>query len=168
MAAPLLPLLKKAAVALVTDKRVRKIVVGIVLGVIFLAVLPIIAVLGIFTGGLDLGFDDINELLEQQRAMGELTMQKIEERMQEEGYSGQRIEEAQALFVLALFDCGGDDGFVEKYVECFEPEQTDEQLIAAVNGKFGTTVAAQEFADTVREIRGRYAEKGIEEEHPSG
>ena len=46
MAAPLLPLLKKAAVALVTDKRVRKIIVGIVLGVIFLAVLPIIAMLG--------------------------------------------------------------------------------------------------------------------------
>ena len=44
MAFPIIPILKKVAVTLVTDKKARKVILGIVLGIIFVILMPIIAV----------------------------------------------------------------------------------------------------------------------------
>ena len=104
MAVPIIPILKKVAVAIVSDKKGRKVVIGIVLGIIFVIMMPIIAILGIFSGGIDLGLDDINSLVQQQQTVGESTLTAIEEEMLSEGYSQLKVEEAQAIYLLALFD----------------------------------------------------------------
>ena len=104
MAVPIIPILKKVAVAIVSDKKGRKVVIGIVLGIIFVIMMPIIAIMGIFSGGIDLGLDDINSLIEQQQTVGESTLTAIEESMLDEGYSQLKVEEAQAIYLLALFD----------------------------------------------------------------
>ena len=77
MADPIIPILKKVAVAIVSDNKGRKVVIGIVLGIIFVSTMPIIAIMGIFSGGIDLGLDDINSLIEQQQAVGESTLTAI-------------------------------------------------------------------------------------------
>ncbi len=46
--------------------------------------------------------------------------------------------DAQVLFVLALQDYAHQAGFVSRLVGCFSENQSDEQLIAAVNAAFGT------------------------------
>ncbi len=169
MAAPaIIPILKKVAVTLVTDKKARKVIIGIVLGVIFIIILPIIAILGIFSGTIDIGVDNVKEILEQKQQIAEVTMADIEEEMLADGYSAQRIEEAQALYMVVLFGYSEDEGFVEKYVGCFEIEQTDEELISTVNSEFGTAVTTQEFTDVVQEIRDKYAEQEKQEENNSG
>jgi len=48
---------------------------------------------------------------------------------------------------------------VERLVGCFEAEQTDEQLISAVNAEFGTTINPSDFTVAVQEIRDKYAEQ---------
>ncbi len=166
MAAPaIIPILKKVATVVISDKKLRKVAVGIVLGVIFIIILPIIAILGIFSGTIDVGVDNVKEILEQKQQIAEYTMSDIEEEMLADGYSAQRIEEAQALYMVVLFGYSEEEGFVEKYVGCFEIEQTDEELISTVNSEFGTTVTTQEFVNVVQEIRDKYAEQENQEEN---
>lgn len=158
MAAPaVIPILKKVASVVISDKKLRKVAIGIVLGVLFLILLPIIAVLGIFSGTIDVGLDNVGEIIAQQQATGEATMTEIETVMVEDGYSAQRIEEAQALYTLVFFNRGDEDGFVEKFVGCFEIEQTDEELITTVNTTFGTTIITEQYTQAVKEIRDKYA-----------
>lgn len=159
MAFPIIPILKKVAVTLVTDKKARKVILGIVLGIIFVILMPIIAVLGIFSGGIDLGLDDINSLVAQQQAVGESTLTAIEETMLDEGYSQLKVEEAQAIYLLALFDKGDEENFVERLVGCFATEQTDTELITAVNDEFGTAIIPSDFTVAVQEIRDKYAKQ---------
>ena len=165
MAFPIIPILKKVAVTLVTDKKARKVILGIVLGIIFVILMPIIAILGIFSGGIDLGLDDINSLVEQQQTVGESTLTAIEEEMLSEGYSQLKVEEAQAIYLLALFDKTDEENFVERLVGCFEEEQTDAELIASVNAEFGTAITPSEFTEALKEVREKYLNQ---EENSSG
>ena len=94
-----------------------------------------------------------------------ITLTAIEEQMLEAGYSELRVEEAQAVYLLALFDKGDEDQFVERLVGCFEEEQTDAELISAINAEFGTAINHTEFTEAVKEIREKYKNQ---EENPSG
>ena len=103
-------------------------------------------------------------VLEQQQ-VGESTLVAIEEQMLEAGYSAQRVEEAQAVYLLALFDKSDEEQFVERLVGCFEEEQTDAELISAVNAEFGTAITPSEFTEALKEVREKYLNQ---EENSSG
>ena len=166
MAAPaIVPIIKKVASVVLSDKKGRKAVLMIIGIVLVIIILPIIALLGIFSGGIDLGLDDINSMVQEQQQVGEATLVAIEEAMLDEGYSQLRVEEAQAVYLLALFDKSDEENFVERLVGCFEEEQTDAELIASVNAEFGTAINHTEFTEAVKEIREKYSNQ---EENLSG
>ena len=166
MAAPaIIPILKKVASVVLSDKKGRKAVLMIVGIVLVIIILPIIALLGIFSGGIDLGLNDINSLVQEQQQVGEATLVAIEEAMLDEGYSQLRVEEAQAVYLLALFDKSDEENFVERLVGCFEEEQTDAELIASVNAEFGTAITPSEFTEALKEVREKYLNQ---EENSSG
>ena len=54
--------LKKIAVALLTDKNVIKIIAGIVIGIIIIVVMPIIAVVSVWGGSMDIDTDKLGGL----------------------------------------------------------------------------------------------------------
>lgn len=58
--------LKKIAVALLTDKKVIKTIGGIVIGIIIIVVMPIIAVVSVFNGSMELDTDKLNQCLYKQ------------------------------------------------------------------------------------------------------
>ena len=166
MAAPaIIPILKKVASVVLSDKKGRKAVLMIVGIVLVIIILPIIALLGIFSGGIDLGLNDINSMVQEQQQVGEATLVAIEEAMLDEGYSQLRVEEAQAVYLLALFDKSDEENFVERLVGCFEEEQTDAELISAVNAEFGTAITPSEFTEALKEVREKYLNQ---EENSSG
>lgn len=166
MAAPaIVPILKKVASVVLSDKKGRKAVLMIIGIVLVIIILPIIALLGIFSGGIDLGLDDINSMVQEQQQVGEATLVAIEEAMLDEGYSQLRVEEAQAVYLLALFDKSDEENFVERLVGCFEEEQTDAELIASVNAEFGTAITPSEFTEALKEVREKYLNQ---EENSSG
>ena len=166
MAAPaIVPIIKKVASVVLSDKKGRKAVLMIIGIVLVIIILPIIALLGIFSGGIDLGLDDINSMVQEQQQVGEATLVAIEEAMLDEGYSQDRVEEAQAVYLLALFDKTDEENFVERLVGCFEEEQTDAELISAVNAEFGTAINHSEFTEALKEIREKYENQ---EENSSG
>lgn len=152
--------LKKIAVALFTNPKVLKTVLGIVLGIVIALITPILAVIAVFNGGIKLDTEKLQQMITENLSAAdqamlqqvEDTMYAIENEMMAAGFTG-RIKEAQVLYILALEDYAEEPDFVPKLVGCFTAEQTDEQLIAAVNAAFGTELTAEEFGEVMGDIR---------------
>ncbi len=163
MSATVAAALKKIAVYILTDKKALKVVGGIVLGIIIIIIMPIVAVLGIFNGSIEIDTDRLQEMVienlsaEEQAKLQfvETTMTDIETAMKKAGFTG-RVKEAQVLYTLALSEKAHESDFVSKLVGCFVSEQTDEQLIGAVNSAFGTSLTAEDFTKVMNGIRGVY------------
>lgn len=153
MAAPIIPILKKVAVAIVSDKKGRKWLLGVILGITFIILMPIIALLGIFSGGLDLNLDGIYDKINEQQAKMEIVAQDIEDEMLNAGYTQVEVQEAQTLYLFALHDEAEEDGFVLRLVGCFEADQTDEELVQKVNTEFGKEITTEDFQNAVQEFR---------------
>lgn len=164
MSATVAAALKKIVVALLTNPKVLKTIGGIVLGIIIIIVMPIIAIVSIFNGDLEIDTDRLQQMVvenlsaeEQQKLQFvEDTMYGIESAMRDSGYSAQRVKEAQVLFTLVLSDKAHEPDFISKLIGCFAEEQTDAQLIAAVNTAFGTELTAEDFEKVMHGIRAVY------------
>ena len=155
--------LKKIAVAILTDKKLRKAVLGIVLGIIIIVIMPAVAVIALFNGDINIDTDRlqqivIEEMSDEEKAKLQTVedmMNAIESTMTEKGFTAERTKEAQVLYTLALYDHSKADGFVDKLVGCFAEDQTDEQLIAAVNSAFGTELKSEDYSKIMNSIRAK-------------
>ena len=86
--------LKKIAVSLLTDKKVLKVVGGIVLGIIIIIVMPIVAIVSIFNGTIEFDTAELQQMVEQNLSAEEIaklqgvedTMYAIEDAMTAAGY----------------------------------------------------------------------------------
>lgn len=163
MSATVAAALKKIAVYILTDKKALKTVCGIVLGIIVIIVMPIVAVLGIFNGDIEIDTDRLQTMVIQNLSAEEKaklqsvddTMKSIDVKMKSAGFNG-REKEAQVLYVLALDNFSHSPDFADKLVSCFAENQTDEQLISAVNTAFGTQLTAEDFGKVMGNIRSAY------------
>ncbi len=160
MAFPIAVILKKAAIAVGSNKKVLKTVGCIALGLVVIICMPMAAVLGIFSGGagIDTGKTEIPQ---EEVLQAEETVERIEEKMLEKGFGAERIEEAMVLFSFCLFQFAGEENFAERLAGCFETEQTDEELIAAVNAEYGTNILPEEFIDIMEEIKSQKEEEKL-------
>lgn len=162
MSATVAAALKKLAVAVITDKKTRKVVIGIVLGILVLLIMPVIAVVSIFNGSIEIDTARLQEMVMQNLSAEDMamlqavedTMLAIEDEMTAAGFA-ERTQEAQVLYALALSDTAHEPEFVPRLVGCFADDQTDEQLIAAVNETFGTAIESDEFTNTMQSIRAK-------------
>lgn len=164
MSATVAAALKKIAVAILTDKKLRNTVLGIVLGVIIIIVMPFAAIIALFNGGINIDTNRLQTLVVQNMSAEEQArlhrvediMYEIEDKMTEAGFGAERVKEAQVLYVLALSDYAEEAGFVDKLVGCFADGQSDAQLISAVNAAFGTNLSADDFTKVMSAIRAVY------------
>lgn len=160
MSATVAAALKKAAVYIPTDKKALKTVFGIVLGVIIIIIMPILAVLGIFNGNIEIDTDRLQQMVvenlsaEEQAKLQfvEDTMYGIETAMKDAGMNG-KTKEAQVIYILALSDKAHESDFISKLVGCFSADQTDEQLISSINSAFGTQLTVDDFSNVMKNIR---------------
>lgn len=152
--------LKKIAVSLFADKKVLKVAGGIALGVIIIIAMPIVAVVSIFNGDVEIDYSRLDEIIvenmdesdRENLELSESVLAELETKMTEAGFAS-RIQEAQTLYLLGLVDRGGEEGFSDTLVGCFAEEQTDEELIAAVNETFGSTITLEDFTRAMEKYR---------------
>ena len=156
MSATVAAALKKIAVYILTDKKALKVVGGIILGIIIIIIMPIVALLGIFTGSVDIDTDRLHEMIAEQQSVAIESWSNVETAMTNAGYDSLRIQEAQALFTFALYDHASEPDFASKLVGCFAQEQTDEELISAVNAAFGTNIVTADFTNVMASTRAAY------------
>ena len=152
--------LKKIAVALLTNPKVLKTVGGIVLGIIIIIIMPIVAIVSIFNGDVDIDYGRLDEIIvenmdesdRENLELSESVLAELETKMTEAGFES-RVQEAQTLYLLGLVDHGGEEGFSNTLVGCFTEEQTDEELIAAVNETFGSAITLEDFTRAMEKYR---------------
>ena len=164
MSATVAAALKKLSAVVLSDKNNLKTAVGIVIGIIVIIVMPIAAVLSIFSGDMNIDTDRLQQMItesltseeEDNLKFIEDTMLTLDEKMTAAGFPD-RVKEAQVLYVLALSDYSREDGFTDKLVDCFAADQTDEQLILAVNEAFGTDINSEDFTKVMNDIRAKGA-----------
>lgn len=153
--------IKKAATVILSDKKLLKTVCGIILGVIIIIFMPIFAILALTSGLKGVDLSNISQIVVEHLDDAQIaklqhvhnTMKSIESSMLSAGYNKIRVQEAQILFNMALYDHSFDSGFVSKLTGCFAPGQTDAQLIAAVNAAFGVNISVKEFTNMMRSTR---------------
>ena len=110
MSATVAAALKKIAVAILTDKKLRKTFLGIVLGIIVIIVMPFAAIIALFNGGINIDTNRLQTLVVQNMSAEEQArlqrvedlMYEIEDKMTEAGFDKQRVKEAQVLYVRFL------------------------------------------------------------------
>lgn len=164
MSATVAAALKKIAVALLTNPKVLKTVLGIILGLIIVIIMPVVAIVSVFNGGIEFDTGELQQMVVQNLSteeqaklqLVENTMYAIEDSMTAAGFSHSRIREAQVIFVTGLSDYISEDGLADKLTGCFAEGQTDDQLIAAVNSAFGSKLSAEEFTSIMSSIRAVY------------
>ena len=157
MAAPAVgAALKKVATYILTDKKALK-VVGLIVGIILVIILlPIGALLAIFNGGIEIDTGRLDEIYQERQIQLVEIWESVESAMTDAGFDQTRIDEAQALFIFGLSEHVGKDGFADDLVSCFEEEQTDSELIDAVNAKFGTSIEVEDFQNAMASTRNAY------------
>ena len=157
MAAPAVgAALKKVATYILTDKKALK-VVGLIVGIILVIILlPIGALLAIFNGGIEIDTGRLDEIYQERQIQLVEIWESVESAMTDAGFDQTRIDEAQALFIFGLSEHVGEDGFADDLVSCFEEEQTDSELINAVNAKFGTSIEVEDFQNAMASTRNAY------------
>ena len=157
MAAPAVAAVAKKVIAyVVTDKKAMKIVCGIVLGVIVIICMPIAALLGIFSGGIEIDTNRLQEMLQENQTVLMEHWSDVETGLTDAGYDSSRIQEAQLLYVFSLYEYVEGTDFADKFVGCFAAEQTDAELIANVNSAFGTNISVDEFSSAMSATRNAY------------
>ena len=81
--------LKKIAVALLTNPKVIKTIFGIVIGIIIVVVMPIVAVISIFNGSMDIDTDKLSQSIQENISAEQManfqlindTMTKVEKQL---------------------------------------------------------------------------------------
>ena len=136
--------LKKIAVALLTDKKIKTIG-GIIIGIIIIVVMPIVAVVSFFNGSMDIDTDKLNQSIQANISAEQMenlqlindTMTEVENQLKNKKLSDYNTQ-AEVIYLFSLSDKSEDKDFVKNFVSCFKKNQSDEDLIKAVNQKFGT------------------------------
>lgn len=153
MAVPLSVIIKKLGLAAATNKKGRKIIVGIILGALFLLSTPAMVLLGLFSGSMNIQTGDIQDVVSERKAYAEVITAQIAEEMLESGYELKTIKEAQTVYAYILFEYGEEDGFIQRLVACFGTEYTDEILSDRINAEFNTSITAEELSAVLSDIR---------------
>ena len=148
--------LKKIAVALLTDRKVLK-SIGMILLVLAVAVImPLCAFLALLNGTIELDVGMLQQqimanLSAEDRAMLEgieTTMEEIRTAFKDAGMP-ERAGEAQAVYIMALYDHSRQPGFVPRLLSCFSDDQSDQQLVSAINREFGSGITVEEYSNVV-------------------
>ena len=157
--------MKKVAAILLSDPKTLKKVLFAILVVLVALLLPMVMVVCLFSGKFRVDTEDLQRHVEANLTAADVqllrsvedTMAEIEFAMIDAELSSE-VGAAQALYIMALYDYSSQPGFVPRLVGCFQPEQTDDQLIAAVNNAFGTSIVAEDFTKLVGNVRSQYVD----------
>ena len=145
---------KKLLAILLGDKKGRKFL-GYIIGIaLFIVLLPFIAVYGLFgwmSGGDSVSLIDYNAIYEQmpseyreQFEANEVQLSEIERVFAENGLTKTDISKAKTIYLSCLIGKELEDGFYQKYAECFLAGDEETDLLNSVSSAFGVTFSDED------------------------
>ena len=141
---------------LLGDKKGRKFLLYVIGIALFIVLLPVIAVYGLFgwmagDGGSDL-IDQAfiySQIPEEQRVIieqYEAELEQIASVFTENGLSQSDISQAKTIYISCLAGKETEDGFYQKYADCFINQTEESDLLTNISSAFGVT-----FSDAERQ-----------------
>ena len=152
--------LKKIAVALLSNPKIIKTIGGIIIGIIVILIMPVIVVVSLFNGNIEVDVDKLNQSIQSNISDEKTenlqlindTMTEIEKQLDKKKLSSYNSQ-AEVIYLFSLSDKSEDEDFVKNFVSCFKKDRSDKELINAVNRKFGTEIQYDEFEKMVRSVK---------------
>lgn len=153
MSATVAAALKKIAVALLSSKKGRKFIKGLIAGVIVLLILPFMVIAFIF-GEFDMDIDTegsvdhwaaVDEYVDEGHAK---VLAQIKSQLEKDEMSD-RFAEAKVLVLFYLYDFAPQNDFVFKLMTCIHEDQTPSELAEEVSEMFGIEIDIAEFEQLV-------------------
>lgn len=156
MAVPVAAIAKKAGEILVSSKKGRKFI-GYTIGIaVFLLILPILVVLGLFgfmSNGNSLSINQSKLMAAMPSSQREAwshengVLQSIAAAFTQKGLAAD-IHLAQAIYMLKLSDKEtGDADFCNKLLQCFAGTKNHQEAYAKVESTFGVMFSEQDIAE---------------------
>jgi len=134
--------LKKVAVAAATDKKVAKTIGGIVLGVIFILITPVLAIIAIFQSGAQMDLAAMAaQAQNKQLAYFEQVMLAIEDEITAQELQLDPLK-AQMIYLCALQGREREEGFYAEFIACFAEDQDSYE---SINEAFGVAFSANDI-----------------------
>ncbi len=141
---------------LLGDKKGRKFLLYVIGIALFIVLLPVIAVYGLFgwmagDGGSDL-IDQAfiyGQIPEEQRVIieqYEAELEQITSVFTENELSQSDISQAKTIYISCLTGKETEDGFYQKYADCFVNQTEENDLLTNISSAFGVT-----FSDAERQ-----------------
>ena len=145
--------LKKIAVMILTNKKVMKKVLIVVVSLIMALLLPVIAVISVLQGNVNIDYNKLQEMVVEnmtdeqkaQLAATEKLMNDIESEMKKKDFTDEQVLQARVITVTALGEKVKEKDFIKDLVSCFAKDQTEKNLISNINRKFNTHIEVEEF-----------------------
>ena len=153
MSATVAAALKKIAVALLSSKKGRKFIKGLIAGVIVLLILPFMVIAFIF-GEFDMDTDTegnvdhwtaVDEYVDEGHAN---VLEQIESQLEKDEISD-RFAEAKVFVLFYLYDYALQNDFVFKLMTCIHEDQTPSELAEEVSEMFGIEIDIAEFEQLI-------------------
>ena len=147
------PAAVRAVIIVLKDPKLRKILGGIILGIIIIIMAPIALLLSIggFGGSGEWDRAEIqqyvydkmtDEAMAQLQRFGDI-MQAIEDEITVQGVDVEPIK-AQVIFLCVLVDREDVDAIYGDFVSCFAENTDDEAVFASLTDRFGVDFTAEE------------------------
>lgn len=157
MSATVAAALKKIAVALISNPKVLKTIFGIILGIIVIIIMPIAAVLGIFSGDIEINTDELHQqIVAEVGSQYDAVLTAIENELKTQGVEIDPTK-AQVIYLYALSDREKDNpNFYSDFAACFKGAADDDAIYANITEKFGVA-----FTDEDKQKLGAMIEKAI-------
>lgn len=138
---------------LLGDKKGRKFLVYVIGIAIVIALLPVIAVFGLF-GGMSgdisefISYEQIkNTLPDEQRELMEQhknELDRIETVFEVNGLSDTDISKAKTIYISCLVDKETEEDFYERYADCFLLQSEENDLLDNISSSFGISFTDEE------------------------
>jgi hypothetical protein len=81
------------------------------------------------------------------------TMSEVETQLDKKKLSSYNTQ-AEVIYLFSLSDKSNDKDFIKNFVACFKKNQSDEDLIKAVNKKLNVNIEYSEFQKMIQSIKG--------------
>ena len=134
--------MKKIAIAAATDKKVGKAVLGIIGGVVFVLITPVLALLAIFQSGAELDLSAmIAQAQNEQLLYFEQIMLSIEDEIIAQDLKIDPLR-AQIIYLCALQNREREEDFYYNYIACFADGQ---DVFSAISEAFGVTFSSDDI-----------------------
>ena len=134
---------------ILTNKKVMKKVLIVVVSLIMALLLPVIAVISVLQGNVNIDYNKLQEMVVEnmtdeqkaQLAATEKLMNDIESEMKKKDFTDEQVLQARVITVTALGEKVKEKDFIKDLVSCFAKDQTEKNLISNINRKFNGSVS---------------------------